>query len=259
MNPGMYPGAALGGVQSLVAPQVPKAPGMGPYALPQAPVSRRRPRVNMFDREHLSDTLFALGTGMMQGSNFGESLANAAGSLREARAGYLAEETPHTEIGGPDNSFEITTDPVTGERSYRQIPEFAKRAEEERRRQQAPNVRDRVTLRGQVMSSILRAPVEQRAALYQQFLQDSASLYGDLGLPATWDDATAQVMADQAITPEARMTAEARDRAQDYREMSGDRNYRFKESQAAARASRPAGRRAPPSTRRAPAGITWDD
>src|SRR3546814_14563417 len=102
--------------------------------LPKAPPNRS---TNPFAKENRRDTLLAIGAGMMRGGNLGESMANAADAILSSRKDLRSRTVKQTELGGPDDAFEIVTDPENGERSYRQVPGFqeylaAQRSDERR-------------------------------------------------------------------------------------------------------------------------------
>src|SRR3546814_4474996 len=103
---------------------------------------------------------------MMRGGNLGESMANAADAILSSRKDLRSRTVKQTELGGPDDAFEIVTDPETGERSYRQVPGFQEYLAAQAQAKNQPKPDDIVKQRGAVMGSILAAPKEQRQALY---------------------------------------------------------------------------------------------
>lgn len=97
--------------QDSVAPlQAPKLPAPPP----------KRP--GAFDEEHRRQTMLALAAGFFSSSGLGEGLANAAKTIYAANEAARAEG--RSQVGGPDDAFEITTDPQTGRRTYTPIQPF---------------------------------------------------------------------------------------------------------------------------------------
>jgi hypothetical protein len=165
----------------------------------------------MFDREHRSETLMALGTGLLSGGNdFGASMANAGKNFAELRKGWIDEQKPQkAEVGGPDNAFAVTHDPETGQPVFTPIAPaqeyLSKKRDGERADKAAPSFKDVVQLRGSVMEGILRVPAEFRAQAYAQFLQTNPGTAAQLGLPPQWDEQLGTVYRDAAMDPNQRM------------------------------------------------------
>src|SRR3546814_15971126 len=70
-------------------------------------------------------------------------------------------------LGGPDDAFEIYTDPQTGERSYKPVKEFVEYNENKRTKQ-----KDVADINGRVMYAISQLPEADRPAAYQDVLQN---------------------------------------------------------------------------------------
>ena len=146
-------------------PQLPSPPphgGMGlsgstATASANLPAPPPRKRGQLFDKDHRQETLLAIAAGFGSGSNFGEGASNMARNLLALKQGIRAEDRKDNTFGGPDNAFEITTDPTTGARTVREVPEFAGYLE--KKRQKAKDVAD---LNGRAMSALLALPEDQR-------------------------------------------------------------------------------------------------
>lgn len=106
-------------------PQVPQAPQGTPYdvsgiasqplvetQLPPAPPRRR----GAFDDQHYRQTMLQMAAGFFGSQNFGDGMANAAMAI--ANGNEAARQAERPTLGGPDDAFEIYTDPETGEHSY---------------------------------------------------------------------------------------------------------------------------------------------
>src|SRR3546814_11493534 len=83
---------------------------------------------------------------MGQGLNFGDGLGAAARNLYGLQQDLRQEGRPV--LGGPDDAFEIYTDPQTGERSYKPVKEFVEYNENKRTKQ-----KDVADINGRVMRS----------------------------------------------------------------------------------------------------------
>lgn len=95
-----------------------------PMQLPQAPPSARTARQGAFDPQHRSQTLLGIAAGFFGGRDLGDSLAQATQTIAAQNAD--AQRRARPTIGGPDDSFEITTDPETGKRTYTPIEPIQK-------------------------------------------------------------------------------------------------------------------------------------
>lgn len=176
----------------------------------------------------------------MRGGNFGESLANAADTILSRRQDLRHANVRQSTLGGPDDAFEITTDPETGERVYTPVPAFQQYLADQRSLKNQPKPDDAVRQRGAVMGSILQAPQEQRASLYERIVSDPQ--FAALGLPPAWDEGLAAAYRDQAISPaDQQKIAILRQRAEDNR-ADDERDYQLRSQKL----------NAPPSVRRGP-------
>lgn len=124
---GATPDAAMSPAPSPYLPQYPAAsmpalPSLPSQpALPAAPPPTRQGRAGAFDDDHYRQTMLGLAAGFFGSRNLGDGLANAAQTI--AAGNEDARRQRQFQYGGPDNAFEYTTDPRTGERSYRLLPE----------------------------------------------------------------------------------------------------------------------------------------
>jgi hypothetical protein len=89
-------------------------------SLPTPPPPVKRP--GAFDDAHRRDTLLQMSAGFFGANGMGNGLANAAQIIASQNAAARAEARP--QYGGPDNAFEVTTDPQTGQRTYKAVPEI---------------------------------------------------------------------------------------------------------------------------------------
>lgn len=165
-----------------------------PSQLPQVPPSIRVGRPNAFDADHRQQTLLALAAGFFGSHNLGEGLSNAASVIYNQNAGIQKEARP--ELGGPDDSFEIYTDPVTGQKTYKPVQAFQDYLEH--RRVKSKDVAD---INGRVMYAIQQLPEDQRAAAYADVVSHPEH-YGVDGstLPANYDPNYSNITANMGMT-----------------------------------------------------------
>lgn len=213
--------------------QAPTAPQGHPQA-PPATIDRKRYRP--FDKANRQDALLAIGTGLLSHpESFSAGIGAAGENLGQLRRGYDTLQRKSVTTGGPDDAFQITTDPVTGQRTYEPIAPvqgYLKDKAAALRAPKAPNAGDNVKMRGKTMAAILQLPPAQQAQAYSDFRADSVRLGYDLGLPPEWNPDVASAMAGQTVSPTERMT-DARARAAGDRattagnrtQANADRNY----------------------------------
>lgn len=152
-----------------------------------------------FDKENRSRSLLAIGTGLLSSNDFFKGVGQAGQNLEGVRDEYRAKHTPTTQIGGPDNSFEVTYDPQTGQRSYKPIDEFTQYQADKFSREHAPKPEDVIKVRGNTMAAIMKLPEGLRQQAYSDYLADSKRLGFDFGLPAEFNPDVASSMANQAL------------------------------------------------------------
>jgi len=230
MDPKLFPSSLFGsfapmpsGGQTVASaqrgPQVPVAP---PAATAQAPVGAPpglpkpppRRRLNLFDDEHRSSTLLAIGAGLLSGSSFGDGAGRAAQNLLTLRQRMEAEERPNREIGGPDNSFEIITDPRTGERTYQPVEPFQTYLKDK-----ATKPKDVADMNGRAMFAVQKLPPEQRAAAYAGILANPGRYGVDPStMPAQYDPEYAALTAGMGMTVSQALTRQQAGEAEEHRE-----------------------------------------
>lgn len=93
------------------------APGNLQQPLPAPPPPKRK--ASAFDDDHYQQTMLAIAAGFFGSNNFGDGLANAAKSIYNQNDMIRQEGRPT--LGGPDDAFEIYTDPQTGEHVFKPI------------------------------------------------------------------------------------------------------------------------------------------
>jgi hypothetical protein len=195
-NPGMPPPPPSSGAPSA---QFPTFGDNGPGLRPLPPKA-----ASPFDKANRAQTFAQIAQQFAAGKDFASGAAGAAGAIADRRSALL--KGPQSTLGGPDNSFRIITDAQTGEQSYEAVPEFEQYNQRKREGianlRNTPGIDEAATARGSVMSTIAQLPPEQRAAAYSNFLASKDTLgYGQIGFPAAWDDATANVLGGASITP----------------------------------------------------------
>ncbi|WP_026046389.1 hypothetical protein [Sphingomonas sp. PAMC 26621] len=200
----------------------------------------------------------AIGTGLLSHpESFSAGIGAAGENLGQLRKGYQDLQRKSVTTGGPDDAFQITIDPVTGQRTYEPIAAVTGYLQDKARAAKAPaapNAADNVKMRGSTMAAILQLPKEQQAQAYSDFRADSARLGYDLGLPQEWDPSVAGAMAGQTVSPTERMT-DARARAAGDRataagartQANADRNYGLAQQRQGLAVQK---YRSPPSTRK---------
>lgn len=170
-----------------------------PMRLPPAPPMAGG---GLFDPENRRDTLLAIGAGFLSGHNFADGAGAVAQNLY-GRSQQLRQEQRQTrEFGGPDNAFEIVTDPRTGDRTVAEVPQFAEYLKD--RRVKPKDVAD---INGRAMFALMRLPKEQRAAVYAD-MRAHPDRYGvdPDTMPETYDENYAAVTSGMGMTVSQAMT-----------------------------------------------------
>lgn len=218
--------------QSPVFPQAPPAPQMGPPSeglvqapqLPPAPPSRKP---SLFDKDHRRETFLAIASGMGQGLNFGEGLGAAAQNLYGLQRGLREEGKP--QLGGPDNSFEVYTDPETGEHRFVPIKEAHEYLTDKRNR---VTPKDLLDFNGRYAMQLNGITDPAQRATAEQYMASNPDLFPGFNKALIGGNSvTTGLVADngqnvtQARTTEQRALAE--DHRQDYRQgVAADRAAR---------------------------------
>lgn len=193
-----------------------KLPGQT-TGLPKPPPGLVKRDTNPWSRENRSRTLRDIGTAFLSNENSFLGGLGAAAQAVSAREDYL-KAPPKSTFGGPDDQFEITVDPRTGERTIREVPEFSQAVREKRAAAKAPTappIKDAVELRARAIRAIGQLPMEQRSAAYADLMANPQA-YGGIdttGMPVMWDDRYNQVMGGMGQTVNQAESSDYRDRA----------------------------------------------
>lgn len=226
--------------------------------LPAPPPSVTKKAPTIWDKDHISETLFGIGQAFLSNQNFGEGLGAAAGVMGDRMEGLRNEAKKSVTYGGPNDQFEIATDRY-GNRTIREVPEFAQATKEEREARLAPKASDVQDRRSRALYAISQLPQDQRAAAYSDLLQN-AQAYGvdTTGMPEAWSDTYGTVLGNMGLNVNQALTNERADRVADNRITNNDARTeqgaarleisRAKDARAALKA------KAPPSTRRGGSG-----
>ncbi|WP_129340617.1 hypothetical protein [Sphingomonas desiccabilis] len=195
----------------------------GASRLPAAPP---RP-AGLWDHGNRHKTLLAIGAGLLSGGNFGEGMARAGQNVLGLEESLRTSSKAGREFGGPDDAFEIITDPVTGERSVQPVPAFQEYLEAKRVKQ-----KDVADINGRAMFALQQLPEDQRPAAYEQMRQNPEHFGVDpTKMPEAYDPNYAAVTSGMGMTVSQALTRQqAKDNAaalQDYRQdVQADRTAR---------------------------------
>lgn len=231
-----------------------------PLPVPPPSVTKK---TSIWDKDHISGTLLDIGQAFLSNQNFGEGLGAAAGAMSRGQKAIQDQSRKSISYGGPNGQFEIATD-AQGNRTVRQVPEFAAAAQADRdakvkadrEAREAPNWKDMRSAQTAVVHQIGQLDTsEQRAATYADLLAHPER-YGGVdtrGLPPIWSDTYGAVMGGSGQTVVQDRKGDRDDEAFDWRKTHGDRiadqgDQRLTlQRQKAAKAGLP---KAPPSTRK---------
>jgi hypothetical protein len=193
------------------------APAVGTAQLPSAPPNVARG--GLWDPGNRHRTLLALGTGLLSGRNLSEGAALAGQNMLGLEGQLAATQRKTREFGGPDNSFEIITDPETGERTYRPVEEFQGYL-----REKATKPKDVADMNGRVMFAIQQLPEEQRATAYAGVLANPERYGVDAEtMPPTYDPTYASVTSGMGMTVSQALTRQqAASNAKDMKDYRAD-------------------------------------
>lgn len=157
--------------------------------LPKAPPPRR----GAFDSQHYRQTMLQMAAGFFGSQNFGDGMANAARAI--AGGNEAARQAERPTLGGPDDAFEIYTDPETGEHSYLPIQAVhdynARKAglvADLKNRRQPPSPKDSLDAWGRLASVVAKYPPEQQAQAWREGREHLEAL-GFEGVPDTYSAA----------------------------------------------------------------------
>ena len=221
MNPSPVPGSSLKPFNDFSAlPKAPPAPGQSPagYDLPNLPQIAQAPQAgvgltqqlppappptktpSIWDDQHRKDTLLAISAGILQGDNFAEGMGSVAKNLLAQRQALRSEGKPT--LGGPDDAFEITTDPVTGKHTFTPIP-----AALDYQRSKTVKPAQRADMVGRVHYAISQLPEEQRAAAWAD-VQANPEAYSltDEDVATEYDPQRSAILANTGMTVSQALT-----------------------------------------------------
>jgi hypothetical protein len=155
--------------------------------LPKAP-PRKKPTI--WDGEHISETLAGIGAGFFAGQNFGDGLGAAAQTIAGRTRQLREEQRPDISYGGPGDQVEITTDRRTGQRTYREVPEFRAATDRAAALKSGPDFKTARDMRSRALFTIAtQVPPDQRAAAYRDLIANPERFGVDTtGMPAEWDE-----------------------------------------------------------------------
>ncbi|WP_294390187.1 hypothetical protein [uncultured Sphingomonas sp.] len=155
------------------------------------PILKRR---GAFDDEHYQQTMMALAAAFFGSNGLGEGLSNAAKTIYSQNDGLRKAERP--QLGGPDDAFEVYTDPETGEHTYKPIQAAVDYLQDKRTK-----AKDVLDANGRVMFSINKLPPAQREAAFQE-VRSNPDVYGvhAPSLPEHWSDTYGTIAGTSGMT-----------------------------------------------------------
>lgn len=161
----------------------PPGEGLVSQQLPAAPPVKK---TGAFDDDHYRQTMLAMAAGFFGSQNFGDGLGKAAEAIYNGNADAHKANKPT--IGGPDDAFEVYTDPKTGEHSYKPIKSAVDYLHE---KQNKVTWKDRADLNGRYAMGLAALDPEKRAIAIQtmsehpdQFPGFDPAMLGSLPEPA---------------------------------------------------------------------------
>lgn len=158
-------------------------------------------RASIWDKDHVSETLLGIGQAFLSNQNFGDGLGAAAGVMAKGQQTLRDDAKKTVTYGGPNNQFEISAD-RNGNRTIREVPEFARAAREERDAKNAPSFKDAQDRKARVIYQIGTLPDKaQREAAYADVIANPQS-YGidPRGMPTAWNDTYGTVAGNSGMT-----------------------------------------------------------
>ncbi|WP_066803347.1 hypothetical protein [Sphingomonas asaccharolytica] len=220
------PPAAAPAPAPMAAPAAPPVQAAaGPTSLPAAPPSTKVP--DLWDKAHRRDTLLAIGTGLLSGSSLWDGIGNAGKNLFGLDRELQAQRRKDVAFGGPDGAFEVITDPTTGEKTVREVPQFQDYLERKRTK-----AKDTADINGRAMYSLMQLPEDQRAQAYAS-IRANPTYYGvdPSTMPETYDPNYAAMTSGMGMTVSQALTRKRADESasalSDYRsQVQNDRERR---------------------------------
>ena len=181
----------------------PPAP-ITPTQLPTMPPKR----ASLFDKDHRQQSLLAIASGLLSSRNFGEGLGGAAQNLFGLQQNLRQEGRQRHEFGGPDDAFEIITDPQTGARTVKDVPVFQDYLSKKR-----VKAKDTADLNGRAMFALSKLPEADRPAVYSAMLANPEQYGIDPDtMPEQYDPRYTTVAGQMGMTV---AQAQTRDQARD--------------------------------------------
>ncbi|HUD91615.1 hypothetical protein [Sphingobium sp.] len=151
----------------------------------------------MWDDDHRQDTLLAISAGMLSGRDFADGMGRAAQGLLAQR--QALREEGRSALGGPDDAFEIFTDPQTGQRSYRPVEAFTGYMKDKREAMKPTDIAGFTSRYVEQLAQL--APEDRSQALADMRAHPEA--YPGLDprfLPVEWNDAQAGILGGIGMT-----------------------------------------------------------
>lgn len=191
------PGGPIAGDLTSMQPIV-TAPGI--ESLPSAPPLVKAKRPGAFDADHRQDTFLAMAAALLGNQDFGPGAAGALSAILGQNANARKVDKP--QLGGPDNAFEVYTDPNTGEHTFKPI-----KAVQDYQAGKRVKDKDVADMNGRVMYNIGQLSPEEQEHAFQD-VRANPELYGiDLDrFPTSWDPRQAKVMANGGMTVSQALT-----------------------------------------------------
>jgi hypothetical protein len=241
----------------------PAAPSAGALTsqLPAPPPAKAK-SPNVWDKEHISQTLLAIGSGLLSGQNFGEGLGNAAQGILGLQQRLRDDRKKSISYGGPDDQFEIAAD-AYGNRTIRKVPEFAEAVEAKRKAAKAPGPKDNLDFRGRIVYAIRQLPEKDRAAAYADVIANPDQYGVDVtGMPTAWSDNYGTIAGTMGMTvnqgiAQDRANAVAADQIKNREANRGFTERRLTQGEERLRQGNERLRRSPPSTRKSNSDLDY--
>lgn len=223
MNPLLFPSGLAAGAALPSAP-----PGASlQQPTPSLPATPPSARAGLWDPGNRHKTLLAIGTGLLSGHSFADGVGAAGRNVFALDDQLQASAKKTREFGGPDNSFEIVTDPATGQRSVRAIPEFQDYLDHKRTK-----AKDTADINGRAMFSLSQLPEKDRPGAYAA-IRANPERYGvdPTTMPETYDPQYVAMASGMGMTVSQGLTRQRADQnadnLQDYRkDIQADRETR---------------------------------
>jgi len=223
MNPLLIPGGLAAGA---ALPSVPPGASLQQQT-PNLPASPPSARAGLWDPGNRHKTLLAIGAGLLSGNSFADGFGKAGQNVFALDDQLRAASRKTREFGGPDNSFEIITDPTTGQRTTRAVPEFQEYLDHKR-----VKAKDTADINGRAMFSLSQMDPKDQPAAYAQIRANPAQYGVDPAtMPETYDPRYVALTAGMGMTVSQAQTRQRADQnadnLQDYRkDIQEDRQTR---------------------------------